>query len=291
VFDLGDVVPLTVEIRDASGALANAGGTVTLTIGLPDGTSSTPAFTNPSVGRYQCDYSPTMAGRHTVRWVATGTNTSSYSDVFDVRPASPGYIVSLSDVRAFLNKSTVDDETLRGYIEAATVVIENWRNEKIVRSTVVDRISTFRGVNTMTRNTRGYEAGYQAGGAMRQLTLSTGPVLAISSVARADGSYAWDTAALDVDLNAGTITVNYGPLFFGLIVVTYVAGYSIIPANYTLAAKIIIEHLWQLQRQPSITPAGANLFGNDDSSVIIPMGFAVPARAAELLGGRPPVIA
>ena len=121
-FDFGDLVPLTVQITDAAGAPANPGG-ITLTITLPDGTTVTLTPTQTGTGLFQVDYAPTMAGRHPYRWVATGANASAYSGVFDVRPADPGYIVSLADAKAHLNKTTgnsPDDEELRGFVEYAT---------------------------------------------------------------------------------------------------------------------------------------------------------------------------
>lgn len=284
MFDLGDVVPLTIDVRDAAGNLANAGGTVTLTIGLPDGTSISPASTNPTAGRYQCDFVPTLPGRHAVRWVATGTNASAYSDVFDVRPSDPGYIVSLSDAKRFLQipvTNTTDDEELREYIESTTQVIEFWRNESIVRRTVVDQADTF-GFTQPTID------GFQVGGSARNISLTHSPVIAVTSVTRVDGTFTWDVSALDVDPDRGLITVITGPLFYGLISVVYVVGYSIVPANYTLAAKIIIGHLWSTQRQPSV---GGGVFSNQTDSTPSGFGFAIPNRAAELLGGQPPVIA
>lgn len=293
MYELGDVIPLTIEIRDTTGTLANAGGTVTLTIGLPDGTSATPTVTNPTTGRYQCDYVPTQAGRHSVRWVATGTNSSGYSDAFDVRPSDLGYIISLARAKAALNipaTKTTDDEELRGYVEAVTRVIEDWRNETIVRRTIVERHDTSSVVNM--RTDRVSDMGYEYGGTTRRLALMSSPVIALTEVKRVDGTYTWDPTQLDVDPSNAVVTVLNGPLFYGFLQVTYVAGYPIIPANYTLAAEIIVSHLWELQRQPSITPAGANLFGSDTGDAISagPIGFAIPNRAAELLGGRPPVI-
>lgn len=291
MFDIGDIVPLTIEIRDTSGVLANAGGTVTLTVVLPDNTSTTPTVTNPSVGRYQCDFVPTQVGRHSVRWVATGTNSSAYSDVFDVRPSDLGMIISMADAKKALNIPSVntdDDEEIRAYVEATTRVIELWRNELIVRQTVVERHDSVRVVNTLMRSERAYDMGYEAGGATRRITVNSGPLLSVTAVERVDGSYTWDTAQLDVDTNRGTITVLFGPLFYGFIQVTYVAGYPIIPANYALAAKIILAHIWETQRLPSI---GSNVFGGTTDSTPSGFGFAIPNRAAELLGGQPPVIA
>src|SRR5206468_2941706 len=111
--------------------------TVVLTVTLPDGTTVSPAVTNPpaETGRYRCDYPTVQAGRHLVRWTST-TPTSAYTDMFDVRPTAPPLIVSLADMKQHLGKSDPgDDEELREFIEAATAVIEEHRGETVVRRT------------------------------------------------------------------------------------------------------------------------------------------------------------
>jgi hypothetical protein len=289
LFDLGDIIPLSIEVKNAAGILSNAGA-VSLTIGLPDGSVVTTTPSNPSPGRYEYDFPTSQAGRHSVRWVATGTNASAYADGFDVLPADVGYIVSLSAAKKHLNiTNDVDDDELRDYIEAATKVVETYRNEAIVRRTIVERVDSVRGTSTLSQAGAAYDMGYETGGARRRITVSTTPVLSVTSVARVDGTYTWDMSQLDVDPDRGSITVLFGPLFYGFVEVTYVAGYPVVPANITLAAKIIIDHLWQLQRRPSL--AGSSIFGAETDATPSGFGFAIPNRAAELLGGRPPVIA
>lgn len=273
MYDIGDIVPLTIELRDTSGVLANAGGTVTLTIGLPDATSITPTVTNSATGRYQCDYTPPQAGRYSVRWVATGTNSAAYSDQFDVRATDSGSIVSLAEMKSFLNMSsdkTDEDEELRNYIDAGTQVIEQYRNEIIFRRIITERVSIATGAYT------------------KRLTLSNSPVLEVLTVSQVGTTKTWLVASLDVDTTRGRITAP--DYFYGEIVVTYYAGYRSVPANFRLAAQIVIAHLWGLQRRASI--GGRGVFGGTETDAT-PSGFgyAIPNRAAELLGGQPPVIA
>lgn len=278
MFDVGDTLPFSARLYDAppedGGQPVNA-VSATLTVTLPDGTSPAPISVSPAaVGVYQHDYVSTLAGQHIGRWLfaMAGGKTTSYVETFDVREANPGYIVSLTDTKRHLNipaSSTVDDEELRGYIEAATKVVENYRDEVIVRRTVVDQFFTE---------------------AARRIWLRSVPVISLTSIARADASYTWDPLSLLVDTRSGAVTVSMGPSFYGDLISTYVAGYQVIPANYTLAAKIIIGHLWEIQRQPSIGAAG--FFGSGDAEAVPSgLGFAVPNRAIELLGRRPPVVA
>ena len=93
VYDLGDPAALSVSIRDTAGTLADA-TSVVCTITLPDATTTTPSVTHSSTGVYSVSYTPTLAGRYKIRWVATGTNASAYSDIFDVFASDPRFLIS-----------------------------------------------------------------------------------------------------------------------------------------------------------------------------------------------------
>jgi len=261
--DLGDVVTLEFPLPENV-------DTVELTVTLPDGTTVSPTVTNPpaETGRYRVDYPTVQAGRHLARWVATG---AAYTDAFDVRPADQPLIVSLADVKLHLGKSvadTTDDEELRSYIEAATAVIEEHRGETVTRRTVVEDM--------------------QVSSRSLVVQLRTSPVQELTSVATVDGTVTWDVAGLHVTQH-GVVSVQSGSPLYGLVRFTYVAGYQVIPANYTLAAKIIVGHLWETQQQPGLGP---NPFSNE-GQFLSPTGrgFAIPHRAVELLGRRPPLVA
>ena len=136
-YDLGDVVPLGITITDSTGANANASA-VTCTITLPDGTTSTGSVTNPSTGLYNCDFSPSQTGRHAVRWVATGTNASAYTDEFTVRDYADLGLLGLDEVKSHLNISATDttlDEELRRFIDAATDLAEQYLGQILGRKT------------------------------------------------------------------------------------------------------------------------------------------------------------
>jgi hypothetical protein len=87
-YDIGDVVTLTCTVRDAGGALADAGA-ITCTITLPDGTTAGPTPAHPSTGTYTATYTPAAAGRFAVKWVATGTNAGAFADDFTVIGSVP----------------------------------------------------------------------------------------------------------------------------------------------------------------------------------------------------------
>lgn len=269
-YDLGDVVPLTIDIRDASGALANAGAVV-LTIGLPDGTSvtlttiSTPAITNPTTGRYQANYPPGVAGRFTVSWLATGVNATAYSDTFDVRVAAPAYIISLADAKAQVNIDstvTTSDEELRPFIEAATLMVERATNEVIVRRSVSET--------------------YRLNRPSSRIALRSTPCISLTSVTTIENFFTWDVTKLSLDPN-GVITVQIGswPLW-GNLQIAYLAGYQIVPAHYTMAARMIVQELWTSQRGNKGAMRIGGVGGNFDPVAMA--ATTIPPAARELLG-------
>lgn len=294
MFDLGDTVPLTVEVRDGSGALT-APGTAAWTVTLPDGTSVTPPLSNPSLGVYAVDYVPTIAGRYVARFVSANPSTA-FVDEFDVTDGTSVSIMSLSAAKAALqipSGATVDDEELRSLVEAVTFAVETYRGEAIVRRTVVENCSFGRTLSEMINGTRIITEQY-ADARSRRLVLSKAPVISLTSLVRPYDGVTWaigsDTVL--VDPTAGVV-MSYTVPFYGDITATYVAGYQVIPANFIEAAKIILRHLWQTQQTPGF---GSRLFSSADdlsshlTATVSSLGFAIPNRASELLGGKMPVI-
>lgn len=260
-FDLGDVVPLTVEIRDADGALADAGA-VTLTVTKPDGTTDSPTPTNPETGHYQSDYVPATAGRYLVRWVATGANASSYTDAFDVRPAAPPLLFSLNDAKNFLNISTTtNDAKIRDLLESTTAAVEH-QVGPVVQQT---RVELYDPCGSYT------------------LVLRAAPIVSVTSMEPVmTGGAAYDVSNMDVDTATGIITNINGQGFYGPLRITYVAGRSIVPAAIRDAGRIILKHLWDIHNGLSGLPR-LNEANDPGSGVILGMGYAIPNRALQLL--------
>lgn len=281
--DLGDLCRLSMTLTSPAGGLVNA-GVMTLTITLPDDTTVvvTP-ITSVTTGQYQYDYQTTQAGRHVAHWVGTGANPGAYADIFDVRTASPGYLVSLAAMKNQLKiTNTADDEDLRGFIEAATGAVERIRNETIVRRTFTDEIylaEYFRGIGQVANSAMPY--GIDT--ARFRVAVAHAPALSLTSVVRADNTMTWDVTNLHLDPD-GIIDVMFGPTLVGHILVTYVAGYRIVPESFTKAAEFIVQHLWQTRRGSK----GGPRVGGVETTVVPGIGFAVPNQAIELLGGGMP---
>jgi hypothetical protein len=265
-FDLADPVPLTVQIYDADSQPSNASA-VSLTITLPDGTTTSPTVSNPTTGRYQADYLAPLAGRYTARWVATGLNASAYVEAFDVRESAPGYIVSLADAKAHLNLTGVEfDEELRAFIEAVTPVVED------VVGPVVARTYTE----------------VHSGGPF--LVLGYSPVISLTSLAPVlTNGITYEVADLDVDTEVGVVRRLDGGRFCGPLRAVYKAGRPIVPANISQGAKEVIRHMWETQRGHS----GARPGFGEEEFVTTGSGYTVPRRVMELLAPhkRAPLVA
>lgn len=272
MYDVGDVVPLGVSVTDADRVPAN-GGSVVLTVGLPDGTTATPVVANPSTGEYTVDYPTTMEGRHTVDWSVTGANATAYADVFNVREITD-QLISLREARRQLRlpvDATEHDDDLRQFIAAAGIAVEDHAGTKLVRRTI-----------TGERHRRVTGA----------LVLGRTPLVSLTSVASIDGTTTWQVDDLDVDTETGIVEAVSGPSLRGRLTVTYVTGRRVIPANYLLATRIITEHLWQTMRPfagVASLPPGAFEDSLDARSGGL-VGFAIPNRALELIGKPGPMV-
>lgn len=276
--DLGDTVELLFLTTTPQGVASNA-TTVALTITLPDGTTVTPAITNPpaQVGSYIYDYVATQAGRHTVYWVATGTVSLAYNDVFDIRPVSSGMIFGLADAKDSLRSvsgSIVNDDKLRDYIGAVTAVIE------ALYGIVIQR--------TITEQRRG---------GTDTISLSYRPVVSITTVTEyiAGVSYPLTQASTPAlsstygftfDPQKGSITRRNSSglrlVFMDEVWITYVAGLTIIPENVLMAARELLRFWWQFGQEGRTTSRNAPV----ENSIQV-MGYAVPNHVAQMLGNVP----
>ena len=83
VYDIGDEIILTGTFT-INGVLTNP-TTATWRLKAPDGTTTTPAVTNPSTGVYKTTVTPTLVGRYTYRLEGTGAATAAEEAFFTVR--------------------------------------------------------------------------------------------------------------------------------------------------------------------------------------------------------------
>lgn len=278
-YEIGDPIPLGIQTYDDSDPPqpANAGA-VTLTVRFPDATSVTYTsasganpVTNNGAGAYRLDPDliASQVGRHVYQWQATGVNAATIPpDIFDVRPVMVAPLLSLGSARSHLNKTftTIADETeLRDTIFSITAPVEDVIGPVHVRATTED-----------------YPTGVL-------LVLRTWPVISLTSLVpvHTDGeSYDPDDCDLDTDLAIVRRKDRGG--FLGPLRVTYQVGRRVVDPSITEAGKVILRHLWDLQRGRSAARRG---LGEDPEDLVpTPSGFLIPRRAMQLLNPhrRPP---
>lgn len=230
------VSDVALTTRSATDVLEPDAGVV-FTVTLPDGTTVTPATTNPSTGVYQALYVTTQAGLH--HWSATTTSHGPQTGVFNVESLASPAIVSLAEVKDHLNLTvTTYDEELRAAILAASAWVEE-RIGPVARRTVVETLTPASG----------------------RLILSHAPVISLTSVVGAYGAGGtWTVGNLYLDGAAGIVDTGYGVPFGQTVTVTYVAGRAIVPPPVQWATKELVAWLWDTQRGPAqSSPAQADL--------------------------------
>jgi len=266
-WDLGDKVPLSVEIKDSGGQLANA-TSVTIAITLPDGTTHSPGVVLPhDTGKYAYDYDTIQAGVHVVRWVATGTNASAFTDSFVVNPIESGDFISLRDAKEFLRldlDANTYDELLRYYISAACAMIVERVGPVAPTRFVEQRCST-----------------------NSQIILEHYPVIDVVSVEQLPGLVAVPQGDLATGqqgwyLESDTGILRHTHLWDGhLVRITYRVGRSPLPANFRLAALSLVAHLWRTDQMNS---GGNRPLVNQDGQTIHGTTYALPYNVRQLLG-------
>lgn len=196
-----------------------------------------------------------MAGRWVVRWTSTNP-ADAHTDIFDVWPEDPRFLISLDDAVNGLNANRANREymeDLRLYVAAATPVIED-----ITGPILAD---------TRTRTVTGG----------RESVILPGQ----------------PSEVVAVEVNGEPVTawwLQYGILFAGSrsipsrfpggeLVVVYRVGNQVVPPNVRLAARELVRHWVQVGKQ-AVGGGIRNQDFNDD--VFTPSGFAVPRRVIEL---------
>lgn len=250
MYDLGDTIPLSVEVRDNTSTLTNA-TSCTITITQPDGTTLGPTtITATTTGIYTYNYKPTQAGRHIIKWTAT-TPDAVYTDTFTVVDNTQAALVSLDDIKTYLNiSSTSSDEELRQFIREATDIAERATGRTLFRRTITE---------THTAPTP-------------VILLRKWPIISVTTVTESGTTL---TAGTDYVVNTinGTVTrgSNLAPLGWrpGVdnITITYLAGEADPNPTGQLLVKELVRHMWRTQRgaspmamsQDDYVPGAANI--------------------------------
>lgn len=265
MIDTGQVYRITYTIKSQ----ASPPATATLTITLPDGTTTSPAVgTGAASGAdwlITYDYATVQAGLHKAAWTTTSPGTAG-TDYFNVRQFAS--ILSLAEAKAHLSSGpsavtwTGDDDELRNFLAAVTEVVES-KVGPCVRRTVTQRIAD--------------------GGCV--LALTQFPVISVTSVTSVwAGGPSWTGSSLILDGDAGTVTTQLGavPFYYGPWDVVTVIGRAVISERYIHASKELLRHLWTTQRgQLESGPLSADM--GETFTTSTGWAFAIPNRVLELL--------
>lgn len=276
----GAVVPLAWTNTDTTGNPQDA-ATVTLTITLPDGTTATPTVTRTGLGTYAAAYTTTQAGHHVVLWVAAdATYPGAYADTFEVQPQQDPTIVSLAEAKdiVHLTGTAQFDADLQGFNAAATSVIE-YMCGPVVQQTVLETIPS-RGTETILSRAPVIELlpWTQVPAELANLGITLPDPASPMLRTRVYG-IEWPLTQLYCDPRRGIVTHTSGlPFFYCAYIWQYRAGRPVIGAAIYEAAKIILEHLYQVKRGGT---AAQDVAAGE--SVTVVAGYAIPNRAIELL--------
>lgn len=195
-----------------------------------------------------------MAGRWRITW-STDTGIL-YTDVFDVWPADPRFIISIEDALAGLNAGRANREyidDLRLYIAAATPVIEDITGPVIAQAKT--RVFT-------------------SGNSLIVLPAATSEVLDVM----VDGQLYTGWSEEFGILYAGA--VGSSVVFPGTrVTVSWQEGGAQVPPNVRLAARELVRHWVQIGKQYA---GGSGVRSDPSDEVFTPSGFAVPRRVVEL---------
>lgn len=277
MFDIGDPVPLGVEIRDALGVLADPDA-LTVTVTMPDGTaasgtwtagatSGTIGITRTSVGMFAAVYAPTVEGLHPVRWASTGANAAAFTDSFTVASASGVAPVSVAEVRAALGLTSTSDDEIRDLAATATQLVEDHTGR------------TWRRVVVTETHDGGREA----------VVLRRTPVQSVTAVTEAGTALTSGDWLLDTDagiLHRGTWGGGTWSRYPRSVVVTYVAGPAVVPSTIRQAVIDLCRHIWHRH----LTSSSSGRYGATDE--IPDTGWLLPMHVRQSLDGyRAPGIA
>lgn len=181
------------------------------------------------------------------------------------------YVVSLGDVKAQLGiRDTRSDVELSLYVLSASQVVEYFKGPCAV--------TTFTETVTPCPPDAMGRQGF---------VVSNAPLVSVTSITpQYPNQPALDLNGLQLDPEAGIAWLFAGWTPWACTVV-YGAGTdsSALPESWQLAARIIVQHLWQTKRGGAVAVPGSD--GGDDTSMVPGFAFAVPNRALALLNMSP----
>lgn len=278
----GTQVPLAWTSTDTSGNPTEA-TTVTVTVVAPDGTISTPSVTNNGSGSYSAAYTTSQAGHHVVSWAAAGSGgfADAFGDTFEVQALPDPTIVSLAEAKEILHLSGTSefDAIIQGYNAAATNWVE-YVCGPVVQQTIVETLPAGKTEQVLSRPPVIELLPWTQVPAQLAAMGVTVPDPPSPMIRTKVYGIEYPLDLLYVDQERGIVTHAAGlPFYYCAYQWQYSAGRLVIPAGIYEAAKIILEHLFMVERGG----AAASMTAGEDETTMTGYGFAVPNRAMALL--------
>lgn len=248
-----------------------SGATVTLTVLDPSGSDSTPSVTEES-GVYSATLTTTQPGQYQLRWTSGNATVPAFTDVLNVWPEAPRYLLSLDDARRAAtggSSPTSDDRDIQLYNASGTVVIED----------VVGQVLA----TTFKQETDG---GRPAINLWRRVVTDGTVTVKVNGVELVEEQdFIVDRAAMIVYAGSRTAPSHfpYGRLN---VEITYTAGFPTLPPNIEQAAHELIRHQWQVGKQ-AVHAEWSSAPSGDDTLDTTPSGYLIPRRVLQLCRATP----
>jgi hypothetical protein len=273
-YEVGSLVTMRTTVTDEAGAPTDT--SVALSLVDPDGVVTSPAVTSDGgVGKYKASAPATKHGDWQYTFSTSGVIQVVQPDQFHVR--KPGLrIVSLTATKNHLNKSLsvhADDDELRGFIDAAQVVIEDIVGPVIPTDTITEFHNGGSGV-VILENRPVYSivsVTENVGGTPVVLTAQTG--------VGTYNDYLLDPGA-GLLYRRHSLISGLWPSGVANIEVQYRAGRNPVPANVRLAALEEVSHLW---RNSQLARGGSRAAAGPEDILTASLAYSLPNRVAELL--------
>jgi len=273
-------LPFAIKDNTVTPAVPVDGGTLTVTVTKPDGTTAnyTPTHDGAAGSGTYHQIIPvtdlTQLGDYKWKLIVTGAGAGVAYGSFEVFDPSESTLINLADARTQLQYDPgdhSDDDLLQEWIAAITAVVEQYKHEVIIPRTITDEIEVDGRWATRQR-----------------FRVWSAPLISLTSVVSWDGLTTWDVTNMRPS-SSGLVRVMAGPQVAGLVDVTYKAGYPIIPENYQQGGLVILQQIWETRRGGATVIPGS-VVGPEDL-FDRRLAFDIPHKAKEWLGPPRPMVA
>jgi hypothetical protein len=250
---------------------SETGKTVTLTAISPVGGTTTPSVSE-AAGVYSASLVTGQPGQYQLSWAMSDDPGLTFTDVLNVWPEHPRYLLSLADARKAATGRTAassEDSTIQLFNASGTVVIED------VAGSVIP-----------APETQVTDGGRPAINLWKRLAADADVTVTVNGTALVEESdFIVDRTAMIIYAGSRTSPGRFSDGRLN-VSITYTSGVVTLPPNIEQAAIELIRHQYQVGHQAvhaewSHDPSG------DDTLEATPSGFLLPRRVIQLCRATP----